>query len=119
MPPKRPSDAAPSGADKKRQRMREQRTIQVEGHPGRAGGSAASGNNNLPPTIEVDKFAQARVFEISAMQRAMKAAKEAGTQRAFQSLPRHLRRRAARACALQFLVRLHLLAALVALQDSY
>ncbi|GAA5870535.1 hypothetical protein JCM1840_004794 [Sporobolomyces johnsonii] len=95
MPPKRPSDAAPSGADKKRQRMREQRTIQVEGHPGRAGGSAASGNNNLPPTIEVDKFAQARVFEISAMQRAMKAAKEAGTQRAFQSLPRHLRRRAA------------------------
>ncbi|GAA5918262.1 hypothetical protein JCM1841_002134 [Sporobolomyces salmonicolor] len=95
MPPKRPSDAAPSGADKKRQRMREQRIIQVEGQPGRAGGSAGSGNNNLPPTIEVDKFAQARVFEISAMQRAMKAAKEAGTQRAFQSLPRHLRRRAA------------------------
>ncbi|GAA5912659.1 hypothetical protein JCM6882_004704 [Rhodosporidiobolus microsporus] len=95
MPPKRPSDGAQTGAQKKRQRMREQRTIPVSDVGGRAGGSAASGNAGLPPTIEVEKFAQARSFEISAMQRAMKAAKEAGTQRAFQSLPRHLRRRAA------------------------
>ncbi|GAA5844126.1 hypothetical protein JCM11251_001826 [Rhodosporidiobolus azoricus] len=95
MSPKRPFDVPQSGAQKKRQRMREQRTIPVSGAAGRAGGSVASGNSGLPPTIEVEKFAQARAFEISAMHRAMKAAKEAGTQRAFQSLPRHLRRRAA------------------------
>ncbi|EMS18934.1 ribonuclease P/MRP protein subunit POP1 [Rhodotorula toruloides NP11] len=95
MPPKRPTDGAPTGADLKRQRMRAQRTIAVEGQKGRAGGSAGSGNAGLPAVLEVEKFAQARVFEITAMQRAMKSAKEAGTQRAFQSLPRHLRRRAA------------------------
>ncbi|GAA6062283.1 hypothetical protein JCM10212_000943 [Sporobolomyces blumeae] len=95
MAPKRPQDGATSGADKKRQRVREQRSIPVQGYPPRAGGSGPSGNSNLPPTLEVEKFAQARSFEISAMQRAMKSAKEAGTQRAFQSLPRELRRRAA------------------------
>ncbi|ORY73594.1 ribonucleases P/MRP protein subunit POP1-domain-containing protein [Leucosporidium creatinivorum] len=96
MAPKRPSDAVQqSGADKKRAKMRDSRTIPVAGQQGRSGGSAGRGNNGLPPTIDVDKFAQARTFEISAMQRSMKAAKEAGTQRAFQSLPRHLRRRAA------------------------
>ncbi|GAA6053897.1 hypothetical protein JCM3770_005322 [Rhodotorula araucariae] len=95
MPPKRPSEAIPTGAQLKRQRMRDQRSISVQGHDARKGGSAASGNTGLPAVLEVEKFAQARVFEISAMQRAMKAAKEAGTQRAFQSLPRHLRRRAA------------------------
>jgi len=105
---------------------------------------APAGNTGLPAVLEVEKFAQvrlvlissssshsacpradlcharqARVFEITAMKRAMKSAKcvlasllslspavkltldlssacrEAGTQRAFQSLPRHLRRRAA------------------------
>ncbi|GAA6042385.1 hypothetical protein JCM8097_004489 [Rhodosporidiobolus ruineniae] len=95
MPPKRTQDGAQTGADKKRQRMRDSRTIPVAPSTGRTGGSAGSGNKGLPPTLEVEKFAQARSFEISAMQRAMKAAKEAGTQRAFQSLPRHLRRRAA------------------------
>ncbi|GAA5879283.1 hypothetical protein JCM8547_006038 [Rhodosporidiobolus lusitaniae] len=75
MPPKRPTDAPSTGAQKKRQRMREQRTIPVAGFSGRQGGSAGSGNTGLPPTIEVEKFAQARAFEISAMQRSMKAAK--------------------------------------------
>ncbi|BGP20434.1 hypothetical protein JCM10213_001558 [Rhodosporidiobolus nylandii] len=94
MPPKRPQQPGEqTGAQKKRQRMREQRTIPVE--RGRAGGSAASGNKGLPPTIEVEKFAQARSFEISAMQRSMRSAKAAATLRAFQSLPRSLRRRAA------------------------
>ncbi|GAA5908631.1 ribonuclease P/MRP protein subunit POP1 [Sporobolomyces salmoneus] len=95
MPPKRNMDGPQSGADKKRQRMKDQRSIPVQGYQQRQGGSTASGNNTLPATIEVEKFAQARAFEITAMQRAMKSAKEAGTQRAFQSLPRHLRRRAA------------------------
>ncbi|GAA5894814.1 hypothetical protein JCM8208_006078 [Rhodotorula glutinis] len=95
MPPKRPSDATPTGAQLKRQRQRDQRTISVQQNEGKRGGSAGSGNTGLPAVLEVEKFAQARVFEISAMKRAMKSAKEAGTQRAFQSLPRHLRRRAA------------------------
>ncbi|BGP58449.1 Ribonucleases P/MRP protein subunit pop1 [Rhodotorula sphaerocarpa] len=81
MPPKRSSDGPTSGAALKRQRMREQRTIAVEGGGGgggayaRAGGSAKSGNVGLPPVLEVEKFVQARAFEITAMQRAMKAAK--------------------------------------------
>ncbi|GAA5993403.1 hypothetical protein JCM11641_001169, partial [Rhodosporidiobolus odoratus] len=97
MPPKRPQSTEPTGAQKKRQRMREQRTIPVSSTSsvGRNGGSAGQGNTGLPPTIEVEKFAQARSFEISAMQKSMKAAKQASTVRAFQSLPRHLRRRAA------------------------
>ncbi|GAA5941207.1 ribonuclease P/MRP protein subunit POP1 [Sporobolomyces koalae] len=99
MSSKRPSDVAVAGADKKRQRVKEQRSIPVQPNTDQAyhrpGGSAQSGNTNMPPTIEVEKFAQARAFEITAMQRSMKTAKEAGTQRAFQSLPRHLRRRAA------------------------
>ncbi|SCV74721.1 BQ2448_7750 [Microbotryum intermedium] len=119
MAPKRPNDASSDTVtprrDYKRQRLQQQRTIDVQRArttsstsdatrpprsappppPPRPGGSAARGNHELPPTIDVDKFAQARSFEIEAMRRAIKSAKEANTQRAFQSLPRHLRRRAA------------------------
>ncbi|KAM0746936.1 POP1-domain-containing protein [Meredithblackwellia eburnea MCA 4105] len=84
-----------SGPDRKRARMREQRTIGVQGHPPAQGGSSASGNAALPPTIDVDKFANTRLFEINSLQTAMRNAKAAGTVRAFQSLPRSLRRRAA------------------------
>ncbi|KAH9812442.1 ribonucleases P/MRP protein subunit POP1-domain-containing protein, partial [Melampsora americana] len=51
--------------------------------------------SNLPEFLDVEKFINSRSFEISAMERAMKTARESGSQRAFQSLPRHLRRRAA------------------------
>ncbi|KAK4698539.1 ribonuclease P/MRP protein subunit POP1, partial [Phenoliferia sp. Uapishka_3] len=95
MPPKRPGDSPATGADKKRARMREQRVINVQPHASRQGGSASRGNANLPPTLEVEKFAEARVFEINSLQQAMRSAKAAGTIRAFQSLPRALRRRAA------------------------
>lgn len=40
-------------------------------------------------------FAQARAFEINAMHTAMRQSKDSAAQRAFQSLPRNLRRRAA------------------------
>lgn len=43
MPPKRPTDAAPTGAQLKRQRMRDQRNISVQAHEGKKGGSAGSG----------------------------------------------------------------------------
>ncbi|KAM0789941.1 hypothetical protein ACM66B_006781 [Microbotryomycetes sp. NB124-2] len=107
-----------SGSMRKRQRVRDQRTIATQ-HPmsttasinhsttstnsthgpqsARVAGqrSAQRAQNGLPPIIEVDKFVEARNFEIAAMVKAMKSSKEALTQRAFQSLPRHLRRRAA------------------------
>ncbi|WVN87681.1 uncharacterized protein L203_102867 [Cryptococcus depauperatus CBS 7841] len=49
----------------------------------------------LPGMISVEKFAQTRAMEIYAFQTAIKAAEAQGNTRAFQSLPRHLRRRAA------------------------
>ncbi|KAJ9109900.1 hypothetical protein QFC19_001880 [Naganishia cerealis] len=49
----------------------------------------------LPGAVEVEKFVLSRAFEITSMKSAMKAAAAAATTRAFQSLPRHLRRRAA------------------------
>ncbi|KAK9898144.1 POP1-domain-containing protein [Cystobasidium minutum MCA 4210] len=45
--------------------------------------------------VEIEKYALSRGIEISAMEKAMKASRDSGAQRAFQSLPRHLRRRAA------------------------
>ncbi|KAJ3717095.1 POP1-domain-containing protein [Lentinula raphanica] len=49
----------------------------------------------LPGAIDVEKFAEARAFEINAMKNAIEAASSASTTRAWQVLPRHLRRRAA------------------------
>ncbi|OCF60925.1 ribonuclease P/MRP protein subunit POP1 [Kwoniella mangroviensis CBS 10435] len=49
----------------------------------------------LPGMIQVEKFAETRALEIHAFQTAIKVAAAQGSTRAFQSLPRHLRRRAA------------------------
>ncbi|KAK4054007.1 Ribonucleases P/MRP protein subunit pop1 [Microbotryomycetes sp. JL221] len=84
-----------SGAMRKRQRVRDQRTIPVQHDTQQGPRSVQTGQSGLPPVIDVDKFVEARNFEIGAMVKAMRASKEALTQRAFQSLPRHLRRRAA------------------------
>ncbi|CAE6414546.1 unnamed protein product [Rhizoctonia solani] len=51
--------------------------------------------DGLPASLDVERFAQARSFEIGAMQSAMKTATEAASHRVWQTLPRHLRRRAA------------------------
>ncbi|KAF9285583.1 hypothetical protein BGZ74_001451 [Mortierella antarctica] len=56
-----------------------------------SGSSQQKGNR----TLNVVDFAQARAFEINAMHTAMKHSKDSAAQRAFQSLPRNLRRRAA------------------------
>ncbi|KAK9709281.1 Ribonucleases P/MRP protein subunit pop1 [Basidiobolus ranarum] len=71
-----------TGREKKRARNQESRRIETQ--IGRA-----------PRTIDVVDFAEARSFEINAMQNAIRRSKEGAVQRAFQSLPRHLRRRAA------------------------
>ncbi|BEI85520.1 hypothetical protein CcaverHIS002_0509210 [Cutaneotrichosporon cavernicola] len=52
-------------------------------------------SNNLPGFVSVERFAETRALEIAAMQNAIKAASAFCSSRAFQSLPRHLRRRAA------------------------
>ncbi|PPQ68334.1 hypothetical protein CVT24_004815 [Panaeolus cyanescens] len=49
----------------------------------------------LPSSIGVEKFVEARAFEIDAMHSAMKTASASSTHRVWQTLPRHLRRRAA------------------------
>ncbi|MBW0529779.1 hypothetical protein O181_069494 [Austropuccinia psidii MF-1] len=54
-----------------------------------------SDNSKLPAFLDVERFINARSFEIGAMEKAMKSAREAGSLRAFQTLPRHLRRRTA------------------------
>ncbi|KAG2357597.1 POP1-domain-containing protein [Suillus spraguei] len=49
----------------------------------------------LPASIDVERFTEARAYEINAMQNAIKTAGESVTHRVWQTLPRHLRRRAA------------------------
>ncbi|KAG2038684.1 ribonucleases P/MRP protein subunit POP1-domain-containing protein [Suillus americanus] len=49
----------------------------------------------LPASIDVERFTEARVYEVDAMQKAIKTAGESVTHRVWQTLPRHLRRRAA------------------------
>ncbi|KIK12154.1 hypothetical protein PISMIDRAFT_121406 [Pisolithus microcarpus 441] len=49
----------------------------------------------LPATLDVERFTEARAYEINAMEKAIKSAKDSSTHRAWQTLPRHLRRRAA------------------------
>ncbi|KAJ1988176.1 Ribonucleases P/MRP protein subunit pop1 [Coemansia sp. RSA 1358] len=46
-------------------------------------------------SIDVVGFVEARSFEINALQRSLESARDSGNARAFQTLPRHLRRRAA------------------------
>ncbi|KAJ9106265.1 hypothetical protein QFC21_001410 [Naganishia friedmannii] len=62
---------------------------------GRANKEIMTTMRPIPGAIEVEKFVLSRAFEITSMKSAMKAAAAAATTRAFQSLPRHLRRRAA------------------------
>ncbi|KAF8349342.1 NUC188 domain-containing protein [Amanita rubescens] len=88
--------------EKKRQKLTNARTIAVQSLPSVASSSAGpstskAGNSmdRLPSTIDVEKFTEARAFEINAMEEAMKNARESATHRVWQTLPRHLRRRAA------------------------
>ncbi|KAJ2009250.1 Ribonucleases P/MRP protein subunit pop1 [Coemansia thaxteri] len=46
-------------------------------------------------SVDVTGFVEARSFEINALQRSLESAKASRNARAFQTLPRHLRRRAA------------------------
>lgn len=87
-----------SGREKKKQRMADARTITFQ-EPTPSGstqaGTSRIGLRVLPGALDVEKFSQARQFEIRAMHDAMQSSSDASTSRAWQELPRHLRRRAA------------------------
>ncbi|KAJ8080661.1 Ribonucleases P/MRP protein subunit pop1 [Marasmius tenuissimus] len=106
MPPKRAAEDDSSTSsnfrDRKKQKLTEARTIPVQHSNGNAGPSTVrfgplvhDSMRNLPGAIDVEKFAESRAYEINAMQSAMKSASSSSTHRAWQVLPRHLRRRAA------------------------
>jgi ribonuclease P/MRP protein subunit POP1 len=85
-PRKRPQSSAPtSGPDTKRARMISSRTIIAQ--------------TDLPElktgAMNTSAFIKSRKFEIAALQKSMATSKNALSQRAFQSLPRELRRRTA------------------------
>lgn len=73
----------PKGLNVKRSKLADARFIEVE--------SPALSNG----AVDLKKFIESRSFEITALQDAMKRSKESSAQRAFQALPRCLRRRAA------------------------
>ncbi|KAJ7644080.1 ribonucleases P/MRP protein subunit POP1-domain-containing protein [Roridomyces roridus] len=78
-----------SGRARKKIKLDEARTIPVQ-TPG-----PSSNQKRLGGAIDVERFTEARAFEIDAMHKAMKSASASSTQRVWQTLPRHLRRRAA------------------------
>ncbi|KAF5369289.1 hypothetical protein D9758_002524 [Tetrapyrgos nigripes] len=96
---------------RKKQRQADARTIRVQtpqenqnavAGPSRLAPSITNnvdftviGMKGLPSAIDVERFAESRAFEIHAMQTAMQASASSSTTRAWQVLPRHLRRRAA------------------------
>ncbi|TFK52515.1 POP1-domain-containing protein [Heliocybe sulcata] len=104
MPPKRPNEDEVTATQRKRQKMDAARTIAVQPVSGSSRENAVAGSSRvtfaksmagLPSTIDVERFAEARAFEINAMEQSMKDIKEAKTTRVWQGLPRQLRRRAA------------------------
>ncbi|KAJ1901475.1 Ribonucleases P/MRP protein subunit pop1 [Kickxella alabastrina] len=63
--------------------------------PSAAAGPAAHETLDKARSVDVAGFVEARAFEINALQRSLDGARTAGNARAFQTLARHLRRRAA------------------------
>ncbi|KAJ4482259.1 POP1-domain-containing protein [Lentinula aciculospora] len=89
--------------ERKKRKLADARTIAVQSQTttsavagtSRSGPTVDNTMKRLPGAIDVEKFAEARSFEINAMKSAMETASSASTTRAWQILPRHLRRRAA------------------------
>ncbi|KAL1711123.1 ribonucleases P/MRP protein subunit POP1-domain-containing protein [Schizophyllum commune] len=96
MAPKRPNTTEETATARKKAKTAAARTIRIQ-EPAQAGPSSVTLDSmkKLPGAIQVEKFAEARAFEIDAMHNAMQNSSEHSAQRAWQALPRHLRRRAA------------------------
>ncbi|KAI9209255.1 ribonucleases P/MRP protein subunit POP1-domain-containing protein [Polychytrium aggregatum] len=84
---KRPFGGTSGHMSKMRKKAKQE--IQVEGPRDSALGSA-------PRSINVEEFAKARSYELNALEVALKNATQfTGAQRVWQTVPRHMRRRAA------------------------
>ncbi|KAG1861722.1 ribonucleases P/MRP protein subunit POP1-domain-containing protein [Suillus subalutaceus] len=111
---KRKGDDAEEMTSRERKRLKVAgaRTIAVQPSVSTSGSGAVQSSGNalagpssttvrfdsmqgLPASIDVERFTEARAYEIDAMQKAIKTAGESVTHRVWQTLPRHLRRRAA------------------------
>ncbi|KAL1662437.1 ribonucleases P/MRP protein subunit POP1-domain-containing protein [Schizophyllum commune] len=97
MAPKRPNTTEETATARKKAKTTAARTIRIQEPSAQAGPSSVTLDSmkKLPGAIQVEKFAEARAFEIDAMHNAMQNSSEHSAQRAWQALPRHLRRRAA------------------------
>lgn len=104
--PTQSSIAASQSGSRKEQRIvqrRDARKIETQNGvskpdgPSRCGGQSSSSSLQafLPPQLEVNEAIDARKFEITALQRAIRSARSSSATRAWQLLPRHARRRAA------------------------
>ncbi|THV05260.1 POP1-domain-containing protein [Dendrothele bispora CBS 962.96] len=89
---------------RKKQKQADARTISFQtpqatenatGGPSGSNLSTSDSLKGLPSAIDVERFAESRAFEVNAMKTAMQASAASSTTRAWQVLPRHLRRRAA------------------------
>lgn len=78
--------SAQSSSSRKRQKNHDARTIAVQ-----------RAESSLPANgeLNVASFIKAREFEISALEKSMQKSKKALATRAFQQVPRHMRRRTA------------------------
>ncbi|KAH7064945.1 ribonucleases P/MRP protein subunit POP1-domain-containing protein [Macrophomina phaseolina] len=74
-----------NGRDRKRAKTRDARSIATQ----------STGTAFKNGEVDVDKFVKAREFEIKALEDAMNKARKGLTARAFQGVPRELRRRTA------------------------
>ncbi|KAJ6512218.1 ribonucleases P/MRP protein subunit POP1-domain-containing protein [Mycena vitilis] len=92
---KETATGAEEPGQRKKQRLADARTIAVQSNAVAGPSTVGNGVRRLGGAIDVEKFAEARAFEIDAMQKGMKAASAGATHRVWQTLPRHLRRRAA------------------------
>ncbi|KAG8925284.1 hypothetical protein FRC01_010406 [Tulasnella sp. 417] len=107
MAPKRPLDsenALESSKAAKKAKTKAARVIDVQKTGQPSGGPSrptptvrftADSLKGLPNSIDVEKFVEARSFEVGAMQKAMQTAREDASKRVWQTLPRHMRRRTA------------------------
>ncbi|CAE6477869.1 unnamed protein product [Rhizoctonia solani] len=91
MAPKASGSHPTPSALARKQKADAARNIQVAAPPSLPSNSI----DGLPAALDIERFAQARSFEIGAMQSAIKTATAAASHRVWQTLPRHLRRRAA------------------------
>ena len=97
MPPKSDAPGASNPLKRKRPLQHESSSHKRRTKPHEARAIAAQTKDKAygDGELNVDKFVKARAFEIQALEDGMKRSKKLLSQRAFQSVPRDLRRRTA------------------------